>query len=80
MQATAIQERRLTAKSINDLWEPLTVAQKYAVAELLRYGYQLKFVRQAHSYQVAIMELAGKVAAINSDGQIDTAPQLLLRH
>lgn len=80
MYAIQTPERRKTVKDLNVLWEQLTLAQKFAVVELQRYGYQLQFVRHIPNGQLAVMDFAGKLAAIDDDGQIDTAPLLILRH
>lgn len=80
MLAKQTQERRLTDKNINYFWDQLNLAQKFSVAELQRYGYQLQFVRSMPTGKVAVLDVAGKLAAINDDGQIDTAPQISLRH
>lgn len=80
MHAIKVTERRQTAKDLHALWEQLTLAQKFSVAELQRYGYQLQFVRHMPTGQLAVLDLAGKLAAINNDGQIDTEPALIIRH
>lgn len=80
MHAMKVTERRQTTKDLNVLWEQLTLAQKFAVAELLRYGYQLQFVRNMPTGQLAVLDFSGKLAAIDNDGQIDTEPSLVLRH
>lgn len=80
MHAIKVTERRQTAKDLHVLWEQLTLAQKFSVAELQRYGYQLQFVRQMPTGQLAILDFVGKLAAIDNNGQIDTEPSLVLRH
>jgi len=80
MLATQTQERRLTDKDMNYFWDQLNLAQKFSVAELQRYGYQLQFVRNMPTGKVAVLDVAGKLAAIDDDGQIDTAPEIILRH
>lgn len=80
MQAIETDDRRIAAKALPALWEQLTLAQKFAVAELQRYGYQLQFVRHIPTGQLAVLDFAGKLAAIDSNGQIDTAPSLVIRH
>lgn len=80
MYAIQTPERRQITRDLSELWQQLTLAQQYAVAELQRYGYQLQFVRHVPTGKLAVLDLAGKLAAIDHDGQIDTAPSLIIRH
>lgn len=80
MHKIAHTERRHSSKALHEIWESLNAAQKLAIIELQRYGYQLRFVRQIPTGQLAILELADKCAAIDDTGQIDIAPSVTLRH
>tara|TARA_R110002126_G_scaffold43555_15_gene124906 strand:- start:1628 stop:1858 length:231 start_codon:yes stop_codon:yes gene_type:complete len=75
-----IQERRQTVKDMHYFWEELNLAQKFSVAELQRYGYELWFVRQQNEQKIAVLIAGGKMAAIDNEGQINTAPDVVLRH
>lgn len=75
-----IQERRQTDKDIHHFWEKLNLAQKFSVAELQRYGYELKFVRQENNKKTAVLFAGRRMAAIDDDGQIDTEPSVVMRH
>lgn len=73
-------ERRQTDRDMHYFWEELNLAQKFSVAELQRYGYELLFVRQQDNIRMAVMLAGGKLAAIDDEGQIDTEPSVILRH
>ncbi|GGW68880.1 hypothetical protein [Alishewanella tabrizica] len=80
MLAVQSQERRHTNKDLNFFWEQLNLAQKFSVAELQRYGYQLLFVRAMPSGNIAVLDVDGQLAVVTDEGQIDLAPQISLRH
>jgi hypothetical protein len=73
-------ERRQMDKDIHFFWDDLNLAQKFSVAELQRFGYDLLFVRHIDDGSLAILASGGKMAAIDMEGQIDTAPNVTLRH
>jgi hypothetical protein len=80
MLAIQVEERRQTDKDLNYFWNQLNLAQKFSAAELQRYGYQLRFVRNIASGKLAVLDNNGKLAAIDHDGLIDTEPKIVLRH
>ena len=73
-------ERRQMDKDIHFFWEDLNLAQKFSVAELQRFGYDLLFVRHMTEGNLAILVSGGKLAAIDIEGQINTQPSITLRH
>ena len=75
-----IQERRQTDKDMHYFWEELNLAQKFSVAELQRFGYELRFVRQHNNYKIAVLFAGNKMAAIDNEGQINIDPKVTLRH
>ena len=75
-----IQERRQTDKDMHYFWDELNLAQKFSVAELQRFGYELRFVRKQDNHKVAVLFAGAKMAAIDNEGQIDTEPKVVLRH
>jgi hypothetical protein len=74
------QERRQMDKDIHFFWDDLNLAQKFSVAELQRFGYDLLFVRHIADGSLAVMASGNRVAAIDLEGQIDTEPNVVLRH
>lgn len=73
-------ERRQMDKDMQYFWEDLNLAQKFSVAELQRFGYDLLFVRHMAEGNLAVLTAGGKIAAIDIEGQIDTEPNVVLRH
>ena len=73
-------ERRQMDKDIHFFWDDLNLAQKFSVAELQRYGYDLLFVRHYAEGSLAVLASGNKVAAIDIEGQIDVEPRIVLRH
>ncbi|GAB59499.1 hypothetical protein [Rheinheimera nanhaiensis] len=67
-------------KDIHFFWDDLSLAQKFSVAELQRFGYDLLFVRHIANGSLAVLAAGSKMAAIDVDGQIDTEPRVVLRH
>ncbi|WP_027671195.1 hypothetical protein [Rheinheimera baltica] len=73
-------ERPQMDKDVHFFWDDLNLAQKFSVAELQRYGYDLLFVRHIADCSVAVLASGNKMAAIDMEGQIDVEPNIVLRH
>lgn len=72
-------ERRHQQHQQEGLWERLSIAQKFSASSLIKYGYELVFIRQSSQTSLAVMLLDDKVTTISSDGEIDTSPNIKLR-
>jgi len=73
-------ERRSALTTSANLWDQLTLAQKFAASSLTQFGYDLAFIREANSPQNLAVLLCGQSSAtITNDGEIDTAPQIVIR-
>ncbi|SQH78258.1 conserved protein of unknown function [Shewanella benthica] len=85
MQASAISsfvgfdDRRITQANINQHWHRLSTAQRFAFYTLAKFGYQLLFVRQSNNEKTAVVRQDGQLVTINSEGDIDFNPSLVLR-
>ncbi|MCH8536144.1 MAG: hypothetical protein LAT66_00110 [Alkalimonas sp.] len=77
---TALIERRQSTREMQQFWDELNLAQKFSVAELQRYGYELAFVRHATTGSLAVLRAGQRFAAIDQDGEIDTEPKITIRH
>ncbi|MEN3159090.1 hypothetical protein ABC502_11965 [Alkalimonas sp. NCh-2] len=77
---TALIERRQSNRETQQIWDELNLAQKFSVAELQRYGYQLAFVRHSTTGNLAVLLAGNRIAAIDQDGEIDTEPKISVRH
>ncbi|MBV2128555.1 hypothetical protein [Arsukibacterium indicum] len=77
---TAVIERRQSTRELQPFWDELNLAQKFSAAELQRFGYELSFVRHATSGNLAFLRSGDRFAVINQEGEIDTAPDIAIRH
>ncbi|MGI5310201.1 hypothetical protein [Rheinheimera sp. WS51] len=71
--------RRHLNKDIHSFWDDLNFAQKFAVAELRRFGYELLCVRHVVNGNIALLVSGQHIAAIDMEGQIDTRPEVQVR-
>ena len=78
--AAVAQDRRACPKDADYFWQQLNMAQKFSVAELQRFGYDLEFVRKSPSFSLAVLRAGNRFAAVDQDGQIDTEPKIVFRH
>jgi len=72
-------ERRRQVRDLSYFWDMLSMAQKFSVSELQRFGYELSFVRQQEQQRLAVLKAGPKMASIDENGQINTAPSVTLR-
>jgi hypothetical protein len=77
-----LEDRRAESdeKDMHYFWSQLNMAQKFSVAELQRFGYELEFVRRSPSFSLAVLRSGGRFAAVDEDGQIDTEPKIVFRN
>ncbi|QBG36079.1 hypothetical protein [Litorilituus sediminis] len=78
-EAVAI-ERRQEVSEQRDVWEDLTLAQKFAASSLTQFGYELAFVRDCHGNSLAVLLCNNNIATISKAGEINTAPNIKLRN
>ena len=77
-----VEDRRAETdeKDMHYFWSQLNMAQKFSVAELQRFGYELEFVRRSPSFSLAVLRSGGRIASVDEDGQIDTEPKIQFRN
>ena len=73
-------ERRQYRPEQAALWDKLTLAQKFAASSLTQFGYDLTFIRISNRGSVAVLLCNGNAATISDDGEIDTSPDIIIRH
>lgn len=73
-------ERRQYSAEQATLWDKLTLAQKFAASSLTQFGYDLTFIRNSSRGSLAVLLCNGNAATITSEGEIDTAPDIKIRH
>jgi hypothetical protein len=83
MQAAAqrevLLERRQQSVVVATLWEKLSLAQKFAASSLAQFGYDLTYIRNSNTGNLAILLCNGSSATISSEGEIDTSPDIVIR-
>lgn len=73
-------ERRGSEITESDLWEQLSLAQKFSASSLTQFGYKLVFVRSASNKAgIAVLLCNDNHATIALDGEIDTSPKISIR-
>lgn len=73
-----LERRQYTAEQSN-LWDKLSLAQKFATSSLTQFGYDLSFIRTSKSGNIAILLCDNNAATISDDGEINTSPNLTVR-
>ncbi|MBT1444041.1 hypothetical protein KJI95_05830 [Shewanella sp. JM162201] len=79
-QSVAVdQDRRGIAPGFRDHWETLTAEQKMSLYQLQTWGYRLLFVRNMPSGPLAIIAQDQEIATIDTEGTLNTHPDIHLR-
>ena len=73
-----LERRQYTAEQSN-LWDKLSLAQKFATSSLTQFGYDLSFIRSSKAGNIAILLCDSNAATISDDGEINTSPNLTVR-
>jgi hypothetical protein len=76
----SLERRHIAANEDADVWNNLTLAQKFSASSLTQFGYELSFVRDYNSGSVAVMMCRDNIATISKIGEINTAPTITLRN
>ena len=80
MQREDLLERRQpTSGDFDDLWEELTLAQKFAASSLTQFGYKLNFIRDFYDTHIAVLSCNENIAVISKGGEINTHPNIDIR-
>lgn len=72
-------ERRQYSHEQTTLWDKLSLAQKFAASSMTQFGYDLSFIRNSNNGSIAILQCNEKAATINSEGDINTTPNIIIR-
>jgi hypothetical protein len=79
-QREVLLERRQQNAVVETLWEKLSLAQKFSASSLAQFGYDLTYIRNSNAGNLAILLCNGSAATISSEGEIDTSPDIVIRH
>jgi len=74
-----LERRQETSKQIDELWENLTLAQKFAASSLTQFGYKLNFIRDHYDTHLAVLSCNENIATISKGGEINTTPNIQIR-
>ena len=72
-------ERRNESHETTELWDNLSLAQKFSVSSLGKFGYELICIRNMAGANFAILECNGGAATISEDGEINVDVEIQLR-
>lgn len=73
-------ERRRIALNQSEWWERLSMDQKFGVYQLQKFGYDLAFIRnQPKSGAIAVVRRGKEFATVNSEGDVDLNPDIVIR-
>lgn len=79
-QREVLLERRQQSEVVDTLWEKLSLAQQFSASSLAQFGYDLTFIRNSNTDNLAILLCDGTAATISSEGEIDTSPDIVIRN
>ncbi|WP_019029762.1 hypothetical protein [Colwellia piezophila] len=74
-----LERREPIVGDFDDLWEALTLAQKFAASNLTQFGYKLNFIRDLYSSHIAILSCNDNIVVISKGGEINTHPDIKIR-
>lgn len=80
LEREVLLERRHYSPEHAVLWDKLSLAQKFAASSLTQFGYELAFIRHTNNGSFAILLCDGNAATISDDGEINTSPNITIRH
>lgn len=79
LEREILLERRQYIPEQSNLWDKLSLAQKFASSSLTQFGYELAFIRREKSGSVAVLLCGNHPATIAIDGEINTSPNITIR-
>lgn len=79
LEREILLERRQYVPEQANLWDKLSLAQKFATSSLTQFGYDLAFIRNSNAGSMAVLLRDGNAATISNDGEINTSPDIIVR-
>jgi len=79
LEREVLLERRQYTPEQSNLWDKLSLAQKFATSSLTQFGYDLAFIRSSKAGNIAVLVCDNNAATISDDGEIDTSPGITIR-
>jgi hypothetical protein len=60
-------------------WKKLSLAQKFSVGSLGKFGYELLFIRNENGRSIAVLSNNAGTVTITEDGDINGSPEITIR-
>lgn len=79
VQSDPLLDRRHYTSEQSELWDHLSLSQKFSTSSLNQFGYNLAFIRQGDKSSLAILLCNDSVATVSNEGDIDTNPKITIR-
>lgn len=82
MQAYSLREELLERRqptSSSNLWDKLSLTQKFAASTLTQSGYEMSFIRQSYEGNLAVFMNETNTATISHEGEINLSPDIRIR-
>ena len=79
LEREILLERRQYIPEQSNLWDKLSLAQKFASSSLTQFGYELAFIRGSKLGNIAVLLCDNSPATITNDGEINTSPDISIR-
>ncbi len=74
-----LERREEVSTHVDELWEKLTLAQKFSASSLTQFGYKLNSIRDFHNTRMAILTCNENIAIISKNGEINATPNIKIR-
>lgn len=75
----SLLERRQQQHNTGQLWDKLSLTQKFATSTLTQSGYEMAFLRSSQAGNLAVLISDDSTATISAEGEINTNPNICLR-
>lgn len=79
-QTDTFVDKRNPNRINKNLWESLSLSQKFSTSGLTKFGYDIVFIRNQNTDNcLAILTCGGSVATVNAEGDVDSNPTIKIR-
>jgi hypothetical protein len=79
LQKQPYDDRRKEPPEHSVWWQKLSLAQKFSVGSLGKFGYELLFIRNDNGRSIAVLSNNTGTVTITEDGEINGAPEITIR-
>jgi len=78
-QQQPYNDRRHESPEHSVWWKKLSLAQKFSVGSLGKFGYELLFIRNDKGRSIAVLSNSTGTVIITEDGEINSSPEIIIR-